>query len=433
MRSETLGRRTFVSALLGAAASSALGRLPYGGVLRMAVPWPVDGLDPHSIFDPAALFFAGALFDPLYAADAQGRTYSALAESVPRFSKGRWTIRLREGLTTARGHDLDARDVAWSLERARARGARGLLAPFSRFYPAKDDPLAVVVDRADRTLALALASPLTAIVPRTISPGAPDGTGAFVAEPGRRGLLLRRNPRAARGASLLDAIELSHAPDLAAALRAFEAETVDVGWLGAGLHRRRPDAVDFTGPTLGWVALRTGRDAGSWNAPGTAQQLIDGVDPARLGHLGLTDLLTRGKGPRWAGPPAELLVDREAPQLFEIAQVLAAEISGPSPVVAVRSNAAELRARFRDGRFALMLQVVRDIEPYGERRWLGLLQAASPRLAEHPPAFTGSTPRSITRTLSLGAVGRIRPTGAHAARFAELGRWRLGSVWAKRD
>src|SRR5262249_53079859 len=101
----------------------ALGRKPYGGVVRMKLPWPLDAIDPHAVGDVAAQLFGAAIADPLYAVDPNGRPYPALAAALPEPIKGGFRVAIRPNLLSALGRPMDARDVIWSLLRAEQRGA----------------------------------------------------------------------------------------------------------------------------------------------------------------------------------------------------------------------------------------------------------------------------------------------------------------------
>ncbi len=286
-------------------------------MLSLSVPYAVRELDPHVLDDPASALFAPAFADPLYALDSAGRPYPTLATALPEPSSRGAVVRLRPGLSSARGKPLDARDVAFSLERARQLGAAGVLGPFRAPRVGSDrSSLEFEGVRADDpALASALANPLTALVPRGFSRLAPDGTGAFAATLSRDGLKLSRNPRAARGAAYLDRVEVSSVPDLAEALRAFEAGIADVGWLGAGLHRARPGSKAFIGPTYGHLILRSGSEARAWGSAGLAQQLADGARPrtARAPRRGPGP--GGGPGIAWGGGAVDLLVAAESAQL----------------------------------------------------------------------------------------------------------------------
>ncbi|HEX7671684.1 MAG TPA: hypothetical protein VF395_18955, partial [Polyangiaceae bacterium] len=73
-----LHRRTLLACALLSPASRALGRKPYGGVLRLSLPFDVGPLDPHSDSDAGSALLAGAIADPLFTWDASGSPYPAL-------------------------------------------------------------------------------------------------------------------------------------------------------------------------------------------------------------------------------------------------------------------------------------------------------------------------------------------------------------------
>jgi peptide/nickel transport system substrate-binding protein len=438
-RRNELGRRELFAALLATGAtalvtrrSGALGRTPLGGTLRLSLPFAPGPLDPHSADDPLSALVAPAFADPLYVLDADKNPHPALAAALPDAASNGARVVLRAGLTSARGRTLDAKDLLWSLARARERGGVALLAELPKPVKDANDPLALRFPDADaKTVALALASPVTALVPRGFEPRTPDGTGAFRATLAATGLLLERNPSAARGPSFLTRIEVALGGDLAESLRAFEAERADVGWLGAGLYRARAGAVPFEGPTYGWVVLRVGHDAGHWAAPGLAQGLLDRVPRAPLAPLGL--VAPNGAttaGAAWGGGNVELLVPAGAPQLVEIAKQIAAAFSVQGQRVSVRPlAAAEALERKASGRYALLLDFVRTLGPPGRATLLALLAAANPALAARPPHVPSEDPLDLARTLPLGVVGALRVAGARAADVRALDGWQLGNVY----
>jgi peptide/nickel transport system substrate-binding protein len=429
-----IGRRAFVGFSLASGVGRALGRTPVGGVLRLSLPFGIGELDPHALGDPLAALFAPAIADPLYALDAAGKPYPALATALPEASPDGTKARivLRSGLATAAGKRIDAVDVAMSLDRSKKAGGAAVLGEFGKAVAVKDDPLAVFVQATDATrLAVALASPLTAIVPRGFSPLAPDGTGAFRATLRRGELVLTRNANAARGPAFLERIEVRAARDLADALRAFESNLADVGWLGSGLHRPRAGAVPFTGPELGWVVLRTGRDAGAWGAPGIAEKLLDRVPTERLRPLGIAPpARSPASGAAWGGGAAELVVSDDAPQLGEVAEALAPLLSQPAhPVRTKRIPRADIAQRRADGRYVLMLDFVRNVGPAGRATQLALLAATDPGLAARPPQRSSYDPVEIARGLPLGVVGVLRLSGARLPAWHALESWQLGAVF----
>jgi peptide/nickel transport system substrate-binding protein len=412
-----LGRRALLAALALSVPAAALGRTHYGGRLRLKLPWPVrGGLDPHAIDDALAALVSSAVFDSLYARDASGRSYPTLASGLPERTAKGTRLALRPGLTTASGHALDARDVLWSLTRARQYSALGLLERFGDPRLEPSEPLTLIFPDAEPAeLADALARPVTAILPRHFTRFRPDATGAFDAVPSGDKLLLRRNLRAARGPGFLDAIEVSQASDLADALRSFEADAADVGWLGAGYHRPRPAALRLEAGLFGWVVLRTGVHAGAWAAPGVAQRLLDAITPARLSHLGLRGLEPSNGVPAWGGPPAELLVPEDSPHLQEIGRALAALFTQPGHEVrALSKPRQELAARRSNGGYALLLDFVRSLGPTPADTVLALLTAADPNLARRPPRTRTGDARQLGQTLPLGVVGELHISGAYA-------------------
>ncbi len=424
------GRRAFLASTALSLSARAMGRRPYGGTLAVEVPLSLDFIDPHAGDHAASALFSSALADTLYAWDAAGRPYPALAADLPERSRDGARFRLRSGLSTAHGHPLDAADVARSLERSRHFAGNPLLAPFGKPRADTKDALVVDVPGADPdALADALASPLTAIVPRSFSPREPDGTGAFRATRTEHGYLFERNDRAARGPSYLDALRLAGSADLASTLRAFESGDTDVGWLGAGLHRRRPGAIDFRTDVLGFIVLRTGAESGTWGAPGIAAELVEGMDPARFAHLGIAPGSAR-KATLWGGKPAAIYVDGASPYLVEVARVVAAVLSQPNHELTVTGVPhTELAARRDAGRFSLAIEVVRNLGPTPRHALLALLQAANPSLAEKPPNVAATEIATVTRTLPLAILGNLVVAGARAPDVHGLESWDLGAVY----
>lgn len=409
----------------------ARGRAPYGGRLALHVPWPLGAVDPHRLDDVASACFGEALFDTLYVRDDAGRVVPSLAERVPEPGSSGLRVPLRAGVRFASGASMDARAVAAAIERARSRDARAWL--FDLGAPRIDGDALLFSERDPRKLVRALASPLVAIVPPRFDPERPDGTGAFRAEKLPGGMRLVRNTLAANGPSLLDAIDVRHEADLVTSLRAFESGADDLGWLGAFLHEPRPGALAFDGGAVGWAILRTGRDAGPLDAPGTAQALADGVPYAGLAALAVGPPWSTGQA-RWTGPPCELLVRDDEPWLAELARAVAAALTSPSHDVTPRLLPTGDFAQRRATRtFALLLDVTRPAGP-GELGTLLGLAAAEDRtvalaLAQHPPGGPVD-PRTATRTLRIGVVGEVRLQGGRAAEVAlPPSPWGRGIDW----
>jgi len=426
-----LGRRAFLAALATSASARALGRSPFSGLLRLRLPLYFGGLDPHAADDPLSALFAPAAFDPLFAFDANGKPYPALASALPERVAGGARVSLRPELVSARGKALSANDVVFSFKRAQAAGGAAVLSAFRAPLVDAKDALSLRVPDADpEALARALASPLTALVPRGFSPLSPDGTGAFSAALGRGTLTLTRNERAARGAAFLDRVEISAASDLADALRAFEAASVDVGWLGNGLYRPRAGALTLDGPIYGWLVLRTGLDAKTWGAPGIAQQLCSALPADALSHFGVRPLARAEPGVRWGGGPSSLLVPDDSPHALELGRALEPLLGSPgNEVRATPTPRASWLETRRSRRFSLMLDFVRAANSDATQAAQALLAAMDPALAKRPPQKLGSL-RDVTRTLSLGVLGELHVSGARMPEFEALDSWQLGAVWS---
>jgi peptide/nickel transport system substrate-binding protein len=420
-----IARRRFLAGMasfLGASAigrhAGALGRTPFGGRIAMHVPWPTVGIDPHDLRDPTAALFASAIADAIFAADPGVPAFPTLASAMPTREGADTVVRLREGLKTARGVALDARDLIASVERARTRGAASVLAQVPRPVAHKSDPLAAVFGAIEPAhLARALASPLCALLPRRFDPGAPDGTGAFLADISATGLTLTRNLLAARGPSFLDEIVIAPALDLKTSLRSFEAETDDLGWLGFGLHDGRKGAVRMELGRAAWIVLSTGPEAGAFGLPGVAQRLIDALPPERLAHLGIGTLPAAVGDPAWGGPPADLLVDDASPHLVEVARAVAPILSRPGHEVTVAPVArAEIARRRARGKATLAIEIVRAVGPTPLHALFSLATAEDVvrgrDLGRTPPkGLTATSARQLTSGLRVGVLGELRIAG----------------------
>jgi peptide/nickel transport system substrate-binding protein len=430
-RAGSLSRRALLASLASSAAASAMGRTAYGGRLRLAVPWPITSLEPASLSDGFAALFAGAAFEPLYALDAAGNPYPALAEALPSKLEGGCRLALRPGLKTAAGRALSGADVLATLARARSRGAAGLLGELESPSVDAKDPLGVVFPRGSaEAVARVLTSPLLALVPRGFSPLTPDGCGAFKVElrPGRA--VLTRNPNAARGASFLDAIEVTAVSDLADLLRGFESGATDIAWFGSGLYRAVKDALPFEAPRYAFAVLMAGKAAGAWGAPGTLQTLLDAVPAEQLSHLGVRGLPTQPSGSRaWGGPTTTIAVLANAPQLGAIARALAATLSTPGHELSVVEKTAEELAGLQNSRqFGLLVDHVRAPTAQARDLEIALRTAASPEAAKRAPRTATLAPRELGRQLPLGVIGELSVWGTRRAPFVNLEAWQLGGV-----
>ena len=437
-----LSRRGWLSGALGVTAgialgfedeALALGRTPVGGKLAMRVPWALGSIDPHDLRDPAAALFAHAIFDSLYAVDASNAPYPALATAMPAREGAGTVVRLRDGIRTARGAALDARDVIFSIERARLRGGAALWTDLPKPSAHPGERLAILFGSADPyKLARALGSPLFALVPRTFSAPLPDGTGAFRADLKGGKLTLTRNTNAARGAAFLEAIEVESAADLKASLRQFEAERDDVGWLGMGLFGGRKNALRFDCGALAWIVLVTGSDAGAAGAAGAAQKLASALPSERLGHLGLGALPAASGSAAWTGP--------KTPHLVEIANTLAPILSNPGHEVTVLAISRAEVAK-RRGKSALVLDIVRPLGPGATSTMLALASAEDASraadLVRRPPKVIPASARAAAATLKVGVIGEVRASGGVVpdvtlAKNAVHDGWDLGASFRRK-
>ena len=420
--------------------AEALGRIPFEGKMAMTLPWPVDRIDPHDLTDPGAALFGQALFDELYALEPGGEPFPTLATELPVAETARTIVRLREGLVTAQGERVDARDALFSIQRARKgpAAAWGGDLPAPALHP--KDRLALIFPTPDAgRLARALSSPLLALVPRSFDPSRPDGTGAMAAQLGPSRLVLRRNPSAARGPSFLEEIAVDQASDLSSSLRSFEGKLTDVGWLGSGLHGARPGAQSFDMGSIAWIVLQTGTEAGPWGGPGVAQRLLDGLAPERFQRFGLGAMPAPAGSTEWGGRPCELWVNEGSVFMGELGRTLSSLLSRPGHEVAVRAApAAEIARRRAAGTFSLMLGIVRPFSPAPLGSHIALTAAVDTKSARElllrPPRLASFDPRAVTRTLTLGVLGELRVMGAHApdlhlARNPTAEGWDLGSTY----
>jgi peptide/nickel transport system substrate-binding protein len=412
----TLG---FGASLLGGGTRTAhaRGRLSVGGRVSVRVPWPILSMDPHRLEDGTAAIFGEALFDTLYLRDETGAFVGSLAEGDPEPEGASLRVRLRTGLRTAKGKAFDAREAAGAIARSRGLGGRAWLADIPA--PKVDGRSLVFAMRDASRLVRALASPIVAMVPGGFSADAPDGTGPMKFTTRGDALVLARNALAARGPSYLEEVVVRAAPDLASSLRAFESGTDDLGWLGSGLHEPRAGSRPFDFGAVGWAVLFTGRDALTWDAPGVAQRICDGIPQSRLSYLALGPAWTTEPEQGWGGPPTVIHVREDAPWLVELAKAIAATISRPSHEVTAKPVPASDFAQRRAARmYTLALDVVRPVAPGSFAAMVALATAdnagRATELVQHPPKLGEIPPRTTTRTLRCGVVGEIRVQGGRA-------------------
>lgn len=406
-------------AMLAPVDARARARVVATGRLAFRLPFALRTIDPHELSDPAAALLGDALFDTLYALDARGEPVASLAEADPEpGARGALRVRLRAGLRTAKGRPLEAQDAAASFARARARGARAWLTGIP--VPRVEGGSLVFTGVEPARLVRALASPLVAMVPRSFSPEAPDGTGPFALRVQASEVALTRNALSARASAYLDEIVVREASDLAASVRAFETGVDDLGWHGSGIIQPRAGSVPFDHGAVGWAVLSTGRDAGSWDAPGIAQRLLDGIAPSKLGTFGLGPAWRADDESRWGGPRVTLLVRDDSPWLVELARAIAASISAEGHEVVARPvPAAEIARALKSRLYGLVLDLVRPFERTPAAQLASLASIEGGGRAEavlaKPPRLGDVSVRTMTRTLRVGVVGELRVQGGRAA------------------
>ncbi len=393
-------------------------RVAVGGRIGFRLPWPLGSVDPHRLDDGLAAVLGDALFDTLYARDESGAFAPSLAESDPEPEGAGLRVKLRAGVRTSRARPFEARDARDAIARARTLGAKGWLADVPA--PRVDGRSLVFPTKDASRLVRALASPLVAMVPSGFSPESPEGTGPFRWTARDGGAVLSRNPLAARGPAFLDEVLVQSAPDLSASLRAFETGIDDLGWLGSGMVQPRAGSRPFDLGPVAWAVLSTGRDAGSWDAPGVAQRLCDGIPPSKLVPFALGPAWTVDAQQTWSGAQAQLLVREDAVWLVELARAVAASLSRPgSEVTAKPVPPSELAARRASRTFAFALDVVRPLDRSGLGTLVGLASAdgggRATDIVLHPPKLGDVSPRTLTRTLRVGVVGEIRVKGGSIA------------------
>ncbi len=422
-----------VGSVLGRESPSlALDRMPYGGTLRLRVPWAIERLDPYAPDDPLSALLSPFVTETLFA--QQGATlFPVLTEALPTLAAHSARVRLRTDLRTADGAPFLAAHAVRCLERARNGSAVGLFAEWDALSVDEADPRAFHVRcRHPDEVARILSSSGCAMMGSEFSTVRLRGLGAFTGEVSGGRLLLSRNASAARGPAFLDSVVIERAESLRDGLAQFEAGESAVGWFGAGLYRPRPKALPLAGGALGWLILRAERGLGRWGAAGVVQSLLDALDLSKLAHLGVNGLPARSPRERWGGPNVPLLVDQACPHFVEASQILASMLSEPGHEWRVkRVPRAELARAAKAGDAVMILDFVRRLSTAPEATGLALLAAQDLKLAAHPPKSSLLSAAEVARTLPFGVVGELSVSGACDARFVNLAKFELGDVWLK--
>jgi peptide/nickel transport system substrate-binding protein len=392
----------------------------------MRIPWSLSSVDPHRLDDATAAILGPSLFDTLYQTDEQDNLVAGLAEGDPVVEDGKLRIVLREGLRSSSGRVLGPADVIASIARMKKSGARAWLGEVPGVWMEKSaisfrNPRTPFDAQTPALYKRLFASPLTAVVPANFDADRPDGTGAFRLI--RRGdaWTMLRNRFAAMGPAYLDEIAIAPAGSLADSLRAFEAGTDDLGWLGLGLHDPRRGAKPFDAGVCAYAILRTGTDAGTWDAPGVAQQVANSLPHSRLSYLNLGPAWSSVKEEGWGGTPTNLLYREDSAWLADLAGAIAATLSRAGhEVTAKGAPESDLRTLKGSRAYGLMLDTVRPLAagPLGVWAASGSSDDATAfaQALAKPPKFAADvSPRLLTRTFRVGVVGEVRIQGGRAA------------------
>ena len=230
----TQTRKLLAIALLAVAATAAAA----GGVLRVAVPYNVNTLDPHgsNALDLGTVSVARNVFDSLVVRGATGFE-PALAASWSNPDPTTWVFTLREGVTFHDGTPFTAEDVRATIAHVveQAGPAAPLFAPVT------------VTTRGDLEVVMTTEAPLgTMLVNLTrlwIGPAERIGDEAFRMLPVGTGpfvvteyvvddrISLRANEDYWGGRPSLDGIEMLRIPELSSRLTALTTGEIDLTWL----------------------------------------------------------------------------------------------------------------------------------------------------------------------------------------------------------
>ena len=201
-------------ALLAGALSTCRGER-HPGVLAVAMDQDVLTLDPHAHDDSVTHSVLANVYEPLVTFDREMRVVPALAEGWSNPSDLAWVFRLRNGVRFHDGRPFSARDVKWSLERARRMKLAPYLASVSRIALVDETTIELGTTAPEPVLLNKLAN--VGIVPDgTPEPiGPPVGTGPYRVVESRPGRVLRleANPSYWRGEPSIRRAEFRVLPD----------------------------------------------------------------------------------------------------------------------------------------------------------------------------------------------------------------------------
>ena len=213
-----------------------------GGDLTIARGADGTTLDPVQAVTPDDIAPINQLFGQLFQVSPDGKTLEpSLAQSVASSPDGRtWTIHLRTGLLFSDGTPLAARDVTFSLDRARksTSGFAFLLGMIADVRAQDDHTVVITTTESSATLLAGLSSWLGSVLPANLQ-GRADGdffrnpvaSGAFVFDRWDRGRSIRlvRNTHYWRpDRPFLDSVEWTVVPDANTRVAQVQGGTADI-------------------------------------------------------------------------------------------------------------------------------------------------------------------------------------------------------------
>jgi peptide/nickel transport system substrate-binding protein len=196
MRSRPFAVGLLLAALTAASACSDRGR---GRELHVVWPADVQSLDPNERFEFVADTIAMNVFEPLVRYDRQMAFAPCLAKSWEIREGSVWRFRLRDGVLFQDGTTLTAEDVAFSIQRLKARPDREIHRYVSAITEVKVvDPLTIDI-RSERPAGLLSVLSFVYVLPRRSVERAgeeeffrsPAGTGPYRIASWRKGESLR--------------------------------------------------------------------------------------------------------------------------------------------------------------------------------------------------------------------------------------------------
>ncbi len=221
---------------LGTPSAHAESHPHYGGSVDASLLGAPASLDPVAARSHAELTVVGLVFDTLYGVELDGNAAPHLADSAPTIDAKAGTARIpiHRGVRFHDGSELTARDVAASLDRARA--AAPWLLPTVSAVRVDGEAVELTLRAPTANLATLLAQPQTAITPGGKVPAAkPIGSGPFAVtqlDSAQHRLSLRAFDAHFAGRPYLDAIVLHWYDTPDGEARAFEAGSAQLSARG---------------------------------------------------------------------------------------------------------------------------------------------------------------------------------------------------------